>query len=119
VQIEKGKLLDHISGEAVIDGFGTTPGMKPTTNSERKYNKLVSILQTKSQKNARKQQILNHIHSLLEKLGTKARTTVYHSFDEPFTLQPSDISLQTSYIFRPEPLTKSSSPFINFAKLLF
>ena len=80
--IEKGKLLDHISGKAVIDGFGTTPGMKPTTNSERKFNKLVSILQTKSQKNARKQQILNHIHSLLEKLGTKARTTVYRSFDE-------------------------------------
>ena len=35
-RIEKGKLLDHISGKAVIEGFGTTPGTKPTTNSERK-----------------------------------------------------------------------------------
>ena len=45
VQIEKGKLLDHISGKAVITGFGTTPGTEPTTNSERKVNSLISILQ--------------------------------------------------------------------------
>lgn len=48
--IEKGKLLDHISGKAVEDGFGTTPGTKPTTNSERKFNRLVSILQINSSK---------------------------------------------------------------------
>ena len=43
---EKGKLLDHISGKAVIEGFGTTPSTKLTTNSERKVNTLLSILQT-------------------------------------------------------------------------
>ena len=46
VQIEKGKLLDHVSGKAVIDGFGTTPSTKLTTNSKRKVNNLLSILQT-------------------------------------------------------------------------
>ena len=54
--IEKGKLLDHISGKAVIEGFGTTPGTKPTTNSERKVNKLVSILQTNPQEIAEAQE---------------------------------------------------------------
>lgn len=78
--IEKGKLLDHISGKAVIDGFGTTPGTKPTT--ERKVSKLISILQTKGQKNAQKERILNHINILSEKLGTKERTKVYRSLDE-------------------------------------
>ena len=63
--IEKGKLLDHISGKAVIDGFGTTPGTKPTT--ERKVSKLISILQTKGQKNAQKERVLNHINKLAEK----------------------------------------------------
>lgn len=47
--MEKGKLLDHKSGKAVIEGFGTTPGTKPTTNSEHKVSKLVSILQTNPQ----------------------------------------------------------------------
>ena len=49
VNIEKGKLLDHISGQAVIDGFGATPSTKLTTNSERKVNKLISLLQTNEQ----------------------------------------------------------------------
>lgn len=49
VNIEKGKLLDHVGRQAVIDGFGTTPGTKPTTNSERKVNELVSILQVNPQ----------------------------------------------------------------------
>lgn len=80
--IEKGKLLDHISGKAVIDGFGTTPGTKPTTNSERKVNKLISILQTNKQKSVQNQRILNHVDKLIEKLGTKERTTIYHSLDE-------------------------------------
>ena len=49
VIIEKGKLLDHISGQAVIDGFGTTPSTKLTTNSDRKVTKLISLLQTNEQ----------------------------------------------------------------------
>ena len=49
INIEKGKLLDHESEKAVINGFGTTPGTKPTTNSERKINNLITILQTNPQ----------------------------------------------------------------------
>jgi len=55
--LEKGKLLDHKSGKAVIEGFGTTPGTKPTTNSEHKVSKLVSILQTNPQEIAETKKI--------------------------------------------------------------
>ena len=65
VEIEKGKLLDHISGQAVITGFGTTPGTKPTTNTERKVNSLVSLLQTNPQEiasaEARMREILDEV----------------------------------------------------------
>lgn len=34
------------------------------------------------QPTGRKNRIANHVEQLLDRLGTKARTTVYHSFDE-------------------------------------
>ena len=50
--IEKGKLLDQINSQAIKNnGFGTTPGTKPTTIvSEYKDSKLISLLQTNSSK---------------------------------------------------------------------
>ena len=50
--IAKGKLIDIASNDqsAVESGFGTTPDTKSTTNSHRKYNELISILQTNSSK---------------------------------------------------------------------
>lgn len=50
VHIEKGKLLDQINGQAVKNGFGTTPDTKSTTNSAYKFNALVSLLQTNASK---------------------------------------------------------------------
>ncbi len=54
-QIEKRKLLDSLSGittpgfnQAVYNGFGTTPGTKPTT--EYKDKKLLDLLQVRSSK---------------------------------------------------------------------
>ena len=52
--IEKGKLLDLINSQAAYDnGFGTTPGTKPTTEmfSNYKDTKLLSILQTDEEEN--------------------------------------------------------------------
>lgn len=50
--IEKGKLLDQINSQAIKNnGFGTTPGTKPTTVvSEYKDSKLISLLQENSSK---------------------------------------------------------------------
>ena len=50
--IEKGKLLDRINSQAIKNnGFGTTPGTKPTTVvSEYKDSKLISLLQENSSK---------------------------------------------------------------------
>lgn len=50
--IEKGKLLDQINGKAVKSGFGAMPDTKSTTDSKDK--KLISILQTSPQENAKK-----------------------------------------------------------------
>lgn len=52
VSVEKGKLIDIANNEqsAISSGFGTTPDTKSTTNSQRKYKELVSILQTNSSK---------------------------------------------------------------------
>lgn len=53
-EIEKGKLLDLINGQASYDnGFGTTPGTKPTTEifSNYKDKILLSILQTNDEEN--------------------------------------------------------------------
>lgn len=105
-----------VSAAKIIKDFKNPSISTEINTSGRRYSEEKT---SKEQFTDRKNRIAKHIDNLVKKLGTKARTTVYHSFDEPFTLQPSDISLQTSYIFRPEPLTKSSSPFINFAKLLF
>lgn len=67
--IEKGKLLDQINDQAAKNiGFGTTPGTKPTTENgftptgdapipsytKSKDTRLVSLLQTNDQENARK-----------------------------------------------------------------
>lgn len=68
--IEKGKLLDQINGQTAKNvGFGTTPGTKPTTDngevlnpeiqksgntSDYKDKRLISLLQTNDQENARK-----------------------------------------------------------------
>lgn len=67
--IEKGKLLDQINDQAAKNiGFGTTPGTKPTTDNgftptgdapipsytKSKDTRLVSLLQTNDQENARK-----------------------------------------------------------------
>ena len=67
--IEKGKLLDQLHEQAASNiGFGTTPGTKPTTDNgftptgdapvpsytKGKDNRLLSILQTSPQENARK-----------------------------------------------------------------
>lgn len=71
VQIEKGKLLDHVSGQAVIKGFGTTPGTKPTTNSERKVNNLISILQTNPEEISSASERLQEIKSEIEKRNNK------------------------------------------------
>ncbi len=52
--IEKGKLLDLINSQAAYDnGFGTTPGTKPTTEmfSDYKDKVLLSILQDNSEEN--------------------------------------------------------------------
>ena len=52
--IEKGKLLDLINDQAAYDnGFGTTPGTKPTTEifSNYKDKILLSILQTNDEEN--------------------------------------------------------------------
>ena len=52
--IEKGKLLDLINGQAAYDnGFGTTPGTKPTTEmfSDYKDKVLLSILQPSGEEN--------------------------------------------------------------------
>ena len=52
--IEKGKLLDLINSQAAYDnGFGTTPGTKPTTEmfSDYKDKVLLSILQTNDEDN--------------------------------------------------------------------
>ena len=68
VEIEKGKLLDRISGQAAIDGFGTTPGTKPTTNSERKVNDLVSLLQTNADEIARAEE---KMRSLLDEMARR------------------------------------------------
>ena len=50
--VEKGKLIDIANNEqsAVASGFGTTPDTKSTTNSQRKYRELFSILQTNASK---------------------------------------------------------------------
>ena len=50
--VEKGKLIDIANNEqsAVASGFGTTPDTKSTTNSQRKYRELLSILQINSSK---------------------------------------------------------------------
>lgn len=50
--VEKGKLIDIANNEqsAVASGFGTTPDTKSTTNSQRKYRELLSILQTNASK---------------------------------------------------------------------
>ena len=50
--IEKGKLLDQINSQAIKNnGFGTTPGTKPTTVvSEYKDSKLISLLRENSSK---------------------------------------------------------------------
>ncbi len=50
--VAKGKLIDIANNEqsAVTSGFGTTPDTESTTNSQRKYNELISILQTNSSK---------------------------------------------------------------------
>ena len=50
--IAKGKLIDIANNEqsAVTSGFGTTPDTESTTNSQRKYKELISILQTNSSK---------------------------------------------------------------------
>lgn len=61
VQIEKGKLLDHISGQAVITGFGTTPSTKLTTISNRKVNNLISILQVNDAEISSSRQRINEI----------------------------------------------------------
>ena len=52
VSVEKGKLIDIANNEqsAISRGFGTTPDMKSTTNSQRKYKELISLLQTNSSK---------------------------------------------------------------------
>lgn len=52
VSVEKGKLIDIANNEqsAVSSGFGTTPDTKSTTNSQRKYKELISLLQTNSSK---------------------------------------------------------------------
>lgn len=51
-QVEKRKLLDIATSQAVEgNGFGTTPDTKSTTNSERKYNELLNLLQIESGKN--------------------------------------------------------------------
>ena len=48
--VAKGKLIDIANNEqsAVTSGFGTTPDTESTTNSQRKYRELISILQTNS-----------------------------------------------------------------------
>ena len=72
--IEKGKLLDQINGQTAKNvGFGTTPGTKPTTDngevlnpeiqksgntSDYKDKRLISLLQTNDQENARKIKLL-------------------------------------------------------------
>ncbi|MBP3575252.1 MAG: hypothetical protein J6J55_02025, partial [Paludibacteraceae bacterium] len=50
--VAKGKLIDIANNEqsAVTSGFGTTPDTESTTNSQRKYRELISILQTNSSK---------------------------------------------------------------------
>ena len=52
VSVEKGKLIDIANNEqsAISSGFGTTPDTKSTTNSQRKYKELISLLQTNSSK---------------------------------------------------------------------
>lgn len=63
VQIEKGKLLDHVNGKAVIEGFGTTPSTKLTTNSERKVNSLLSILQINPEEISRAEERLRELEA--------------------------------------------------------
>ncbi|MBQ2979862.1 MAG: hypothetical protein IJE18_07120 [Bacteroidaceae bacterium] len=51
IHIEKIKLLDIVQRQAVNGiGFGTTPDTESTTNSDYKYNALLSILQTNASK---------------------------------------------------------------------
>ena len=63
VQIEKGKLLDHVNGKAVIEGFGTTPSTELTTNSERKVNSLLSILQINPEEISRAEERLRELEA--------------------------------------------------------
>lgn len=50
--------------------------------TERRYDEDTNIKTAKTQEIKRKNRIAKHIDNLVKKLGTKARTTVYHSFDE-------------------------------------
>ena len=50
--------------------------------SESKVREKNNKSQTNAKDNSQKERILNYIHNLVESLGTKERTTVYHSFDE-------------------------------------
>jgi hypothetical protein len=79
--IEKGKLLDLVNEQAAKnDGFGTTPGTKPTTvKSYGKDNVLISILQTNGQGN-----IGNDIESTVNDMATELgiNVRVAHNIDE-------------------------------------
>ena len=79
--IEKGKLLDIINEQAAKnDGFGTTPGTKPTTvNSYGKDNVLISILQTNGQENTGND-IETSVNDMATNLGLNVR--VAHNIDE-------------------------------------
>lgn len=76
--MKKGKLLDHKSGKAVIEGFGTTPGTKPTTNSEHKVSKFVSILQTNPQEiaEAKKKADKNWILTAYDKTSADSESPI-------------------------------------------
>ena len=60
-------------------------------SADRRFDEVQGHELQGSRKNVRSQQknrITKHIAKLLKKLGTKARTTIYHSFDE----LPADMS---------------------------
>ena len=74
-----------MSGQAVIDGFGTTPDNKSTTNPERKVNALISLLQINPKEIASAREILKEI------TAEKDRRDAKDSSDETkFSIAPAE-----------------------------
>ena len=59
---------------------------KATVHSDRRYDEDIeetfAVDPNSRRQDTRKRRIAQHVERLLDKLGTKGRTTVYHSFDE-------------------------------------